>query len=212
MALGLNFIYIDNNVYRYHVIMFDLENRLKKLSDYDVGFEIKQGYYHISIVFDKDWEVLLPDNENIYVENRNGVYHYIAPTDAVTIAEMFKTVDTTIEYNIDLQKKLLLFKKKTEELQEIFANETLEVLETIEFKYGLKKEEPQKKKRGRKPKKQEEKTENSAEELKEKEEVAENKENEFQETEPLNEDNGYIDNSDDVVIAQDGFFEELERK
>ena len=86
--------------------MFDLENRLKKLSDYDVGFEIKQGYYHISIAFDKDWEVLLPDNENIYVENRNGVHHYIAPTDAVTIAEMFKTVDATIEYNIDLQKKI----------------------------------------------------------------------------------------------------------
>ena len=82
----------------------------------------------------------------------------------------------------------------------------------MQFKYGLKKEDPQKKKRGRKPKKQEEKTENLAEELKEKEEVTENKENEFQETKPLSEDNGYIDNDDDVVIAQDGFFEEMERK
>jgi hypothetical protein len=120
--------------------MFDWENRLKELSDYDIGFEIKQGYYHISIVFDEKWEVLEPDNESIYVEKRNGVYHYIAPSDSVTIAEMFKTVDATIEYNMDLQKKLILFKKKTEELQEIFAKETLEVLETIEFKYGLKKE------------------------------------------------------------------------
>ena len=121
--------------------MFDWENRLKELSDYNIGFEIKQGYYHISIVFDEKWEVLEPDNESIYVEKRNGVYHYIAPSDSVTIAEMFKTVDTTIDYNIDLQKKLLLFRKKTEELQEIFANESLEVLETIEFKYGLKKKQ-----------------------------------------------------------------------
>ena len=191
--------------------MFDWENKLKELSGYDIGFEIKQGYYHISIVFDEDWNILEPDNESIYVEKRNGVYHYIAPADNVTIAEMFKTVDTTIDYNMDLQKKLLLFKKKTEELQEIFANETLEVLETIEFKYGLKKKEQPKKKRGRKPKKEEEESKNLTEELKE-EEVTENKENEIQETETLNEDNGYIDNEDEVVMAQDGFFEELERE
>lgn len=194
--------------------MFDWENKLKELSGYDIGFEIKQGYYHISIVFDEDWNILEPDNESIYVEKRNGVYHYIAPADNVTIAEMFKTVDTTIDYNMDLQKKLLLFKKKTEELQEIFANETLEVLETIEFKYGLKKKEQPKKKRGRKPKKEEEESKNLTEKLKEKEEeeVTENKENEIQETETLNEDNGYIDNEDEVVMAQDGFFEELERE
>jgi len=192
--------------------MFDWENRLKELSDYNIGFEIKQGYYHISIVFDEKWEVLESDNESIYVEKRNGVYHYIAPADSVTIAEMFKTVDTTIDYNLDLQKKLLLFKKKTEELQEIFANESLEVLETIEFKYGLKKKEQPKKKRGRKPKKQEEESKNLTEELKEKEEVTENKENGIQETKPLNEDNGYIDNDEEVVMAQDGFFEELERE
>lgn len=198
--------------------MFDWENRLKELSGYDIGFEIKQGYYHISIVFDEKWEILEPDNESIYVEKRNGVYHYIAPADSVTIAEMFKTVDATIDYNMDLQRKLLLFKKKTEELQEIFANESLEVLETIEFKYGLKKKEQQKKKRGRKPKKQEEESKKLTEEyynaLKEleKEEDTENKENEVQETKSLNEDNGYIDNDEEVVMAQDGFFEELERE
>lgn len=198
--------------------MFDWENRLKELSGYDIGFEIKQGYYHISIVFDENWDMLEPDNESIYVEKRNGVYHYIAPADSVTIAEMFKTVDTTIDYNMDLQRKLLLFKKKTEELQEIFANETLEVLETIEFKYGLKKKEQPKKKRGRKTKKKEEESKNLTEENYnalndlEKEEITENKENENQETETLDENNGYIDNEDEVVMAQDGFFEELERK
>ena len=192
--------------------MFEWENRLKELSGYDSGFEIKQGYYHISIVFDENWEVLEPDNESIYVEKRNGVYHYIASAESVTITEMFKIIDATIDYNMDLQKKLLLFKKKTEELKEIFANESLEVLETIEFKYGLKQQEQPKKKRGRKPKKQEEESKNLTEELKEKEEVIENKENEIKETKPLNEDSGYIDNDEEVVMAQDGFFEELERE
>ena len=192
--------------------MFDLEKRLKELSGYNIGFEIKQGYYHISIVFDENWNVLESDNESIYIEERNGMYHYIASVDSVTIADMFKIVDMTIDYNIDLQKKMLLFKKKTEELQNIFANETLEVLETIEFKYGLNQQEQPKKKRGRKPKKQMEESKKLTEDLKETEEVIENKENEIKETKPLNEDSGYIDNDDEVVIAQDGFFEELERE
>ena len=192
--------------------MFEWENRLKELSGYDIGFEIKQGYYHISIVFDENWNVLESDNESIYIEERNGMYHYIASVDSVTIADMFKIVDMTIDYNIDLQKKMLLFKKKTEELQNIFANETLEVLETIEFKYGLNQQEQPKKKRGRKPKKQMEESKKLTEDLKETEEVIENKENEIQETKPLNEDSGYIDNDDEVVIAQDGFFEELKRE
>ena len=192
--------------------MFDLEKRLKELSGYNIGFEIKQGYYHISIVFDENWNVLESDNESIYIEERNGMYHYIASVDSVTIADMFKIVDMTIDYNIDLQKKMLLFKKKTEELQNIFANETLEVLETIEFKYGLNQQEQPKKKRGRKPKKQMEESKKITEDLKETEEVIENKENEIQETKPLNEDSGYIDNDDEVVMAQDGFFEELERE
>ncbi len=192
--------------------MFDLEKRLKELSGYNIGFEIKQGYYHISIVFDENWNVLESDNESIYIEERNGMYHYIASVDSVTIADMFKIVDMTIDYNIDLQKKMLLFKKKTEELQNIFANETLEVLETIEFKYGLNQQEQPKKKRGRKPKKQMEESKKLTEDLKETEEVIENKENEIQETKPLNEDSGYIDNDDEVVIAQDGFFEELKRE
>ena len=192
--------------------MFDLEKRLKELSGYNIGFEIKQGYYHISIVFDENWNVLESDNESIYIEERNGMYHYIASVDSVTIADMFKIVDMTIDYNIDLQKKMLLFKKKTEELQNIFANETLEVLETIEFKYGLNQQEQPKKKRGRKPKKQMEESKKITEDLKETEEVIENKENEIQETKPLNEDSGYIDNDDEVVMAQDCFFEELERE
>ena len=192
--------------------MFDLEKRLKELSGYNIGFEIKQGYYHISIVFDENWNVLESDNESIYIEERNGMYHYIASLDSVTLADMFKIVDMTIDYNIDLQKKMLLFKKKTEELQNIFANETLEVLETIEFKYGLNQQEQPKKKRGRKPKKQMEESKKLTEDLKETEEVIENKENEIQETKPLNEDSGYIDNDDEVVMAQDGFFEELERE
>lgn len=181
----------------------DWENRLKELNGYDISFEIKQGYYHIALVYEDGWNVLSPDNEAIYVEERNGIYHYIASTDSVKIEDMFNTIDATIEYNMDLQKKLILFKQKTEELQQLFANEDFETLQTIEFIFGKKetkkktpkktktdnKKENKKKPRTKKPKKEEEKPT---------EEVI---------------DNGVpdYDANDEIIPIADNYIEELER-
>ena len=118
----------------------DWEKRLKELNGYDISFEIKQGYYHIGIVYQEGWNVLAPDNEFIYVEERNGVYHYIGSINDIKIEDIFKAIDTTIEYNMDLQKKLILFKQKTDELQQLFANEDYEKLQTLNFVFREEKE------------------------------------------------------------------------
>ena len=118
----------------------DWEKRIKELSNYDISFEIKQGYYHIAIKYDEGWNILSPENESIYLEERDGIYHYIASTDSVKIEDIFNVIDSTIEYNLDLQKKLILFKQKTEELQQLFSNEDYDVLQTIEFTLKKKKE------------------------------------------------------------------------
>lgn len=130
-----------------------LEEKLKELSEYNIGFEIKQGYYHISITFDKQWDILETQNTNIHIEMRNGVTHYIASSDNTSIEDLFKAVGDTITYNTDLQKKLALFKEKSDELREIFSKETLDVLKTITFQYG------KPKRRGRPRKKPVEKVE-----------------------------------------------------
>jgi hypothetical protein len=111
----------------------DWEYKLKELSNYDITFEIKQGYYHISIDFIDGWDIILPENNDIYVEKRNGKYHYIASTDAIGINDLFKCIEQTINYNKDLEKKLELFKEKTAKLQEIFSKENYEKLKTLEF-------------------------------------------------------------------------------
>lgn len=111
------------------------EERLSKLNEYNVSFEIKQGYYHIALQYDNNWNILVSDNENIYIQEKNGTYHYIASTDSIKIDELFNLIDSTIEYNLDLQKKLLLFRQKTEELQEIFSTESYDKLKTIEFTF-----------------------------------------------------------------------------
>jgi hypothetical protein len=188
----------------------DWENRLKELSGYDISFEIKQGYYHIALKYDDGWDVLIPDNENIYVEKRNGVYHYIASVDTSKIEDLFKSIDATIDYNMDLQKKLILFKQKTEELQALFADEEYEKLQTIKFVF----EETTPKKRQNKAKV---KTETKGKSNKKQ---AKKKTKDKDEKTPLESVNEAItqvettdyDDNDEVVTMSGEYFEELERK
>ena len=121
------------------------EEKLRELSGYDIAFEIKQGYYHISLKYQDNWNIIVPENENIYVEQRNGICHYIASTDSITIDEMFKVIDNTIEYNTDLEKKLELFKEKVAKLQELFSTESYKKLKTIEFVFPKQKKSSKKK-------------------------------------------------------------------
>lgn len=190
----------------------DWENRLRKLNGHDVSFEIKQGYYHIALKYDEGWSVLDSDNENIYIQEKNGFYHYIASTDNVKMEDLFNLIDATIEYNLDLQKKLILFKEKTEELQEIFSNEDYETLKTIEFK--ITKKEAKKKTVKKTKKKIQEKTKKNTVKKRQKTETKESKDT----TEEIIENNlnqietTDYDKNDDVVVMSNDYFEELERK
>ena len=186
------------------------EKRLKELNGYNISFEIKQGYYHIALTFDDGWNILTPENEFIYVEERNNVYHYIASTDNVKIEDMFNAIDATIDFNMDLQKKLILFKQKTEELQELFANKDFETLQTIEFKIKEKKET---KKTTNKTKsnvktKTTKKTKTSKKKNTTNKTEVDKSENKIQETkqETPNYDN------EEIVTLNETYFQELERE
>ena len=111
----------------------DLEKKLKELSEYDIAFEIKNGFYHISVKYNENWSVLTPENEYIHAEERNNLFHYIGNMDNVTMDDIFNAIDKTIHYNQDLEMKLELFKEKTDELQKLFAEEKYEVLKTLKF-------------------------------------------------------------------------------
>lgn len=195
-----------------------LEDRLRELSNYDISFEIKNSYYHISLVFDPHWEVI-SDNEYIYVEQRNGVYHYIASIGSVGLEDIFNMVEATIAYNKDLEKKLELFKEKTAELQEIFSKESLEVLTTLEFKFSKPKKKTVKKKTT--------KTEETVEKTEETTEVKENETSTVETEQPIsnseeenvavkttdllyeNDDSYGTYEDDEVVVASEGFLEEI---
>lgn len=171
--------------------MMNWEDKIKELSNYNIAFEIREGYYHISIIFQDGWDVILPESENIYVEKRNDAYHYIASIDTVNLNDIFACIESTIDYNKDLERKLELFKEKTIELQEIFSNESYDKLKTIEFTFPKEKKKTKKKK--------ETKTENIVEKEKSEEITAQ----------PTNKT---YDTKEEVVIMKDGeYLEELEK-
>lgn len=121
------------------------EEKLKELSSYDIAFEVKQGYYHFSLKYPNNWNIIVSENDNIYVEQRNDVCHYIASTDNTTIDDIFKVINETIEYNSDLEMKLELFKEKVAKLQELFSTESYKKLKTIEFVFPKQKKTSKKK-------------------------------------------------------------------
>ena len=201
----------------------DFEKSLKDLSCYNISFEIKEGYYHVSLVFKENWEIV-SDNDLISIVNRNGRTHYIGATDSVTIDDIFKLINSTIDYNTDLELKLELFKETTQKLQELFANEKLEVLKTIQFKVTRKKEKPKTeapKKEIKTKKKTTSKKTRTTKKIKEENKLPKEEEvtEETVDNTLISENNIYdehysdlpYEEEDDIVTMEDGYMEEAER-
>lgn len=174
------------------------EEKLKELSSYDIAFEVKQGYYHFSLKYPNNWNIIVSENDNIYVEQRNDVCHYIASTDNTTIDDIFNVINETIEYNTDLEKKLQLFKEKVAKLQELFSVETYQRLKTIEFVFPKQKKTVKKKTKRTKK----EKVEPQLEEKKELEGIKD----EITQLETTD-----YDANDEIVTMSNEYFQELER-
>lgn len=153
----INFIYNndDNLWYR----MMNLQDIMVKLAEYSVGCRIMDGYFLINITYNENWNVIPPENDKIEFAQKNGVSYYMAMINEVSFEEVFNSIKETIDYNIDLQKKVNLFKAKVDELQEIFAKEDLDTLRTISFEYNKKKEKRKYVKKTEKVKKEKKLTE-----------------------------------------------------
>ena len=126
----------------------NLQERLIELSKYNITFNVANGNFVIRIRYDEKWDVIEPENKEVSFyrdENDSLLYYYVAPI-SINIEEIFHAIDETIDYNIELEEKVVFFKQKMAELQEIFAKEPMEVLKTLEFKTKKKKEKVKKEK------------------------------------------------------------------
>ena len=126
----------------------DLQERLIELSEYGISFNVANGNFVVKIQYPKDWSIFQPINNDIGFyrdENNELLYYYVAPV-TISIEEIFASIDEIFDYNKELELKVKLFKEKMTELQEIFSKESLEVLNTLEFKLKKKKDKQKKEK------------------------------------------------------------------
>lgn len=135
-------IYNNINYLRNTMTMQDI---LIELSEYNVTCQIQKGWFLIGVKFNDDWQVLEPVNKQIEFCENNGMQYYGAPLENVSLDEVFQCIRETIDYNKDLEKRLILFQEKVKELREIFKNEDYNSLKTLEFKVKKPKEKNTKK-------------------------------------------------------------------
>lgn len=131
-----------------------INDNISKLGHIFRNMNIAEGVIFVTVAFPKEWKTSSDIAEKYKVkvmptENYDG--YYFAGKLSNGFDNIFNAIDETIKVNeVAGLKKALLIQKITE-LQKIFEDEPLDVLQTLEFKM--------KKKVGRKPKKSEVETE-----------------------------------------------------
>lgn len=115
-----------------------LNEQLIRLSSYKINFNIYEGTVIISLEYPKDWTILEIKSDDIQTTSENGRQFYWIPLQT-DIEKVFELIDETIEYNKDIEAKSELFKQKINEMRQLFLNEDLQTLRTMEFKMKKKK-------------------------------------------------------------------------
>lgn len=119
----------------------DINNRIKKLGDFFQKMNIAEGIIFVSVVFPNDWQMNTSVAEKLGVKIMNtedGKGYYFATKIENGFTPVFDAIDKVIEFNEVAGIKKVLFLEKIKELQVIFEEESLDVLQTIEFKYKKK--------------------------------------------------------------------------
>lgn len=116
-----------------------LQDSLKEFAPYNIDIKMIQGWLIVGMTYKKSWQILKPLNELIEQRENDDRIYYCAPMNQVDADDVFDSIRDTINYNIDMEKKVELFQVKVNELQNIFSELDYEELVTVEFKYKKKK-------------------------------------------------------------------------
>lgn len=122
-------------------MMVNLQEKLVSLSEYGTQFEVAKGMFVIRLKYPADWSVIQPSDDVVKMykdEAEVGVYYYTMSI-ASELPLLFEAIDETIGYNKEMEEKVELFKETLEKLRGIFAEESIEVLKTLEFRMKKKK-------------------------------------------------------------------------
>lgn len=126
-----------------------IQDRIEKIKAFFKGFNVdaEQGVSVLLVRFPNGWQI--PNQENlskkfsIQIAARQEGYYFVSEIEN-GIDGLFDAADYTIEYNQSIIEKSEILKEKINELKELFINESIERLKTLEFTFGGEKITPKK--------------------------------------------------------------------
>lgn len=122
--------------------MININEKIKNIGEYFKGMNVAEGFIYITVCFPDGWKVSnrLEEKYDVKaIKTENELGYYFFTTMEVGFENLFEAIEDTISFNEVALLKQQLFMEKIKELQIIFEDEPIDVLETIEFKYKKKK-------------------------------------------------------------------------
>lgn len=116
----------------------DFQDRLLKYAKFNMSIRTASDngtdYYVVTLNYGTKWKIMEPVDNRVkcVMVNDKGTYGYMTET-SNGVGPIYDSIDETIRYNEEVEKKIVLLKNKAEELKNIFANEPYERLEHLSF-------------------------------------------------------------------------------
>lgn len=114
---------------------------------YSMNVAAENGIIYVLVQFPKGWGCSEVTEHNFgvsTVRDEAPDFYYFYATLSVGFDKVFDAIEYNIQFNLEAQAKVSLLREKVEELKNIFENEDIETLKTLEFKYKQKKNKTKK--------------------------------------------------------------------
>lgn len=122
----------------------DINERIERIKEYFYSMNVAadNGIIYVLVHFPKGWGCSEVTEHNFGVKtvhDENPEFYYFFADLSTGFSKVFDAIEYNIQFNLEAQAKVNLLREKVEELRDIFENEDIETLKTLEFKYKRKK-------------------------------------------------------------------------
>lgn len=122
----------------------NIKERIERLGMYfnSMNVAAENNIIYVRVQFPKGWgcSELTEHNFNVTaVTDEIPGYFYFFANMEIGFDKIFDAIEYNIQFNEEAQAKVSLLREKIEELKNIFENEDINALKTLEFKYKKKK-------------------------------------------------------------------------
>lgn len=121
----------------------NIKERIKRLGTYfnSMNIAAENNIIYVLVNFPQGWgcSEVTEHNFNVKtVRDENPGFFYFFADMEIGFDKLFDAIEYNIKFNEDAQAKVALLRNKIEELKNVFEQEDIQTLETLEFKFKKK--------------------------------------------------------------------------